>query len=317
MDLQKDIVQVKEMINQAKSVLVVTHENPTADSVGSVLAAYLGLIGMGKIVTVACPSSMTVSLSSFVGVNKFVSELGKKNFVISLDYVDGSIEKVSYNIEGDKFHLVIEPRPNHEFDEKKVHFSEQGTAADLIVAIDTIHLGGLKQLYETEKDLFATKPIINIDRHANNAHFGTVNLVDPSASSTAEMVAQILSGVGVKLTVDIAHNLINALYEATSNFTSPTTSAAAFDVAAVCARAGAKKFAPPVIGEEVPGGEVAGEAPPFGVHPTVVTPPSPLSVTTPPVAPTPLPQGQTMPGLTKKAPEDWLKPKIFKSTSIS
>ncbi len=288
MDLQKDIVKVKELIEAAKSILVVTHENPSADSVGSTLAAYLGLIGLGKIVTVACPSAMTVALSSFIGVNKFVSELGKKNFVISLDYVDGSIEKVSYNIEGDKFHLVIEPRPNHEFDEKKVHFSNQGTVADLIIAIDTIHLGGLKHLYETEKDLFASKSIINIDRHANNAHFGAVNLVDPAASSTAEMVAQILSGIGVKLTVDIANNLMNSLYVATDNFTSPIISAAAFDVAAVCARAGAKKFVSTVVGEEVPGGESTIDVvPSVGVHPTKIT------------------------------PEDWLKPKIFKSTSIS
>lgn len=316
MDLQKDIVGVKEMIDQAKSVLVVTHENPTADSVGTALATYLGLIGMGKLVTVACPSPMTVSLSSFIGVNKFATELGKKNFVISLDYVDGSIEKVSYNIEGDKFHLVIEPRPNHEFDEKKVHFSNQGTAADLIIAIDTIHLGGLKQLYETEKDLFATKSIINIDRHANNAHFGTVNLVDPTASSTAEMVAQILSGVGVKLTVDIANNLLNALYEATGNFTSPTISAAAFDVAAVCARAGAKKFVPVITGEEVPGGEAAGEPPSLVMHPTVVPPPMPAPPAPLPVAPAAPAQPPAAFGA-KKTPEDWLKPKIFKSTSIS
>lgn len=299
MDLQKDITKVKELIDGAKSILVVTHENPSADSVGSTLAAYLGLIGLGKIVTVACPSAMTVALSSFVGVNKFVSELGKKNFVISLDYVDGSIEKVSYNIEGDKFHLVIEPRPNHEFDEKKVHYSNQGTAADLIIAIDTIDLGGLKNLYETEKDLFASKSIINIDRHAANTNFGTVNVVDPAASSISEIVAQILSGIGVKLTIDIANNLINAIYESTSNFTSPTISAAAFDVAAVCSRAGAKKFVvSTLIGEEVQGGESVGEPQSFGVHPMVVP--------------------QAMPSvIPPKAPEDWLKPKIFKSTSIS
>lgn len=284
MDLQKDIAQVKGLVEQAKSVLVVTHENPTADSVGSTLAAYLGLMGMGKIVTVACPSPMTVALSGFVGVNKFASELGKKNFVISLDYVDGSIEKVSYNIEGDKFHLVIEPRPGHEFSEDKAHFSHQGTAADLIIAIDTIHLGGLAHLYETEKELFAGKSIINIDRHGNNSRYGTVNIIDPAASSTAELVAQILSGVGVKLTVDIANNLLNAMYAATDNFTAQNLTAAAFDVAAVCARAGAKKFVP---------------------------------ATTAAPAPAPAPTPMTLPPIVQKAPEDWLKPKIFKSTSVS
>lgn len=293
MDLQKDIARVKELVDGVKSVLVVTHENPTADSVGSALATYLGLVGLGKLVTVACPSPITVGLSNFVGANKFATELGKKNFVISLDYVDGSIEKVSYNIEGDKFYLVIEPRPGHDFDEKKVHFAHQGTAADLIVAVDTIHLGGLRHLYETEKELFATKAIVNIDRHPNNANFGAVNIVDSGASSTSEIVAQVLSGVGVKLTVDIANNLLNALYAATENFTAPNLTAVAFDVAAVCARAGGKKFTGALAGEEVPHGEGVAEASPM-IKPVVPSTPS---------AP--------------KTPEDWLKPKIFKSTSIS
>ncbi len=308
MDLQKDIIKIKELIDRAKSVLVVTHENPTADSCGAALATFFGLIGMGKIVTLACPSPITVGLSHFIGANKFSTELGKKNFVISLDYVDGSIEKVSYNIEGDKFHLVIEPRSGHDFDEKKAHFSHQGTVADVIITIDTIHLGGLKGLYEAEKDLFAGKPIVNIDKHAINSRYGTVNVVDPSASTTAEIVAQILSGVGVKLTVDIANNLLNALYEATSNFTSPTVSIAAFDVAAVCARAGAKKFVQRSAGEEVPHAEALRQASP---------PPMPVSMPPPVLSTATAPQRSPASGLAQKAPEDWLKPKIFKSTSIS
>lgn len=297
MDYTNDITKIKDLLDKAQDVLVVTHEHPTADSIGSALAVYLGLVGLGKRVTVACPDPVTVGLSSFVGVNKFTQELGKKNFVISLDYVDGSIEKVSYNIEGDKFNLVVEPRTGFEpFTQDKVHFSNAGTAADVIVSLDTIHLGGLKKLYETEKDLFATKPVINIDHHGSNTNYGAVNLVDTLASSTAEIVAHILSGIGVKLTVDIANNFLNALYGATNNFTNAGVSAAAFEVAAVCSKAGAKKFAPSAS-EEAPSVEVARD---IGL---------PMTPKVAPVQPAPL--------APSKAPEDWLKPKIFKSSSVS
>ncbi len=281
MDFQTDFTKIKDLVNGANDLLVVTHEHPTFDSIGSSLALSLGLASLGKKVTVACPDPMTVELSSFVGVNKIVSEAGKKNFVISLDYVEGSIEKVSYNIAGNTFNLVIEPRAGFPmFSEDKVHYSHAGTPADLIFAVDTIHLGGLKSLYEEDKELYATKPIVNIDRHPNNVHFGQINLVDNQASSTAEVVGSLLAALGISLTEDIATNLLNALYGGTNNFQNPAVSASAFTLAASCVRAGGKRFR--------------------------VKEPSPVS---PPIATdTTIPQSP-------QAPADWLKPKIFKSSN--
>lgn len=245
MDFSNDTNKIKELLEKAQDVLVVTHERPTADGMGSTLALYLGLSGLGKRVTVACPDPMLVEHSSFVGANKIISSLGKKNFVISLDYVDGSIEKVSYNIEGDKFNLVIEPRPGFEiFNQDKVHYSYAGSSAQLIFTVDTIHLGGLKKLFDEDKDLFASKPIVNVDRHPNNAHYGHTNMVDPQASSTAELVAQLLMGLGVALTQDIATNLLNAVYGATNSFQNAEVSAGAFELAAQSLKAGGKRFQP-------------------------------------------------------------------------
>ena len=294
MDIPTDITKVKELLDKAHNVLIVTHENPTDDSMGSTLALYLGLTSLGKKVTVACPDPMTVALSNYVGANKVVSELSKKNFVISLDYVEGSIEKVSYNIEGATFNLVIEPRPGFDsFNQDKVHFSHANAAADCIFAVDTIHLGGLKKLYEDDKDLYAGKPIINVDRHPNNALYGQINLVNSQASTTAEVVAQLLSGIGAQLTVDIATNILNALHGATNMFQGANVTARVFELAAVCVKAGGKRFgAKPAVSEEVPSGErVTLDMPKTE---TV----SPLRVASP------------------AAPADWLKPKIFKSSNL-
>lgn len=310
MDYQTEITKIKELLAKAKDVLIVTHENPNDDSVGASLALYLGLVSLGKKVTVACPDPMTVGLSNYIGVNKVISDLSaKKNFIISLDYVDGSIEKVSYNIEGDKFNLVVEPRVGYEsFSSEKVHYSYATGNADLIIAVNTIHLGGLKKLYEGNKDLFAGKQIINVDRHPNNAQYGAVNLVDVAASTTAEVVARLLSMLGVKLTVDIATNLLNAVYGATANFTTANVSSGAFDVASVALKAGGKRF-----GAVVP----SVEEKPF--EETVASPvvetmlhdhphPHPVSGESMQPIRQPAPAGQ--------APADWLKPKIFKSSNL-
>lgn len=293
MDIQADVAKIKDLVSGANDVLIVTHEHPTFDSIGSSLALYLGLVSLGKKVTIVCPDPMTVELSSFVGVNRIAGEIGKKNFVISLDYVEGSIEKVSYNIDGNTFNLVIEPRVGFPpFSSDKVHYSNAGGSADVIFTIDTIHLGGLKKLYEGDKELFATKPVVNVDRHPNNVHFGQVNMVDPQASSTTELVGQLLQALGVVFTEDIATNLLNALYGGTNGFQNPAVTAAAFDVAASAVKAGGRRFRR--LGETV-------------TTPPAVTPGSVVRPVQPPAS------VQNQSG---QAPADWLKPKIFKSSNL-
>jgi len=314
MNYQNEINKIKDIVSSAKDVLIVTHERPTADSIGAALALYLGLTSMGKKVTIACPDPITVELSSFIGVNKIATEIGKKNFVISLDYVEGSIEKVSYNIEGNKFNLVIEPREGFEsFSQEKIHFTNAGTSADVIFSIDTIHLGGLKKLYEAEKELYASKPIINIDRHPNNAQYGQINVIDAQASSTAEMIYGILSGLEIAMSQDISTNLLNALYGATNSFTNQNVTSQAFELAALCTKSGAKRFRrgggqqqPQQNSEETPKEEkVVTEA-------EETFPMTQASTQETKMASPPIPEVKK----TQEAPADWLKPKIFKSSNV-
>jgi nanoRNase/pAp phosphatase (c-di-AMP/oligoRNAs hydrolase) len=290
MDLTADITKVKELLDKANEILIVTHEHPTHDSVGSSLALYLGLESLGKKVSIVCPDAMVVEMSSFIGVNKFAADLSRKNFIISLDYEEGSIEKVSYNIEGNKFNLVIEPRSGHTgFSQDKVHYSNGGTSADLIFAVDTIHLGGLKKVFEENRELFSAKTVVNIDRHPNNAQYGAINIVDPDVSSTAEVVSQVLSHIGVRLTADIATNVLNALYAATNAFQSSHVGAQAFELAAACVKAGGKRFwKPATTQEELPSVETA-------AAPVVEAKPAEKI---------------------KETPPDWLKPKIYKSSNL-
>jgi len=316
MDHTQEIVKIRELIEKAREILIVTHERPTHDSMGASLALFLALTSKGKKVTIACPDPMLVEFSSYIGANKLVSEVGKKNFVISLDYVEGSIEKVSYNIEGNKFNLVIEPREGFpQFDENLVSFTHAGASADCIIAVDTIHLGGLKKIYESDKDLYASKPIINVDRHPNNVGYGAVNYVLPQASSTAEVVWSVLTALEVPISEDIATNLLNAVYGATNNFTSSTVSPQAFELAATCVKVGGKRFTARKVNEELPRTEVVNSIPDATRPPQASegkAEPAQAFREQPAVTPVAKPQ-PTKPG---EAPADWLKPKIYKSSNL-
>ncbi|MFZ2025424.1 MAG: DHH family phosphoesterase [Microgenomates group bacterium] len=328
---QTDILRTKDLVTQAKDVLILTHANPTADSIGSALALYVAMKNAGKHVVIGCPTPMIVEFSSFVGANKVETKFSKKNFVISLDYEDGSIDKVTYNIEGQKFNLIIEPRPGFEnFNEEHVSFHHKGTAADVIFIIDTMHLGELGELYEGEKELFATRPIINIDKHIENAKYGAVNIID-HAATTAELVATVMSEIGTPLTEDIATNLLNAIYSASNNFQEIT--ARTFEVAGACVKAGGKRFptelplAPEFIKElshpvtEEKSQEVTAPQPAAAADQPLaeVETPAPTEVVTAPESEEKKASTSPVGGLTtpQNPPEDWLKPKIFKSSSIA
>ena len=80
--------------------------------------------------------------------------------------------------------------------------------------------------------------IVNIDHHHDNTRFGTVNHVDPSASSTAEMVWAMLKPLGAPLTIEIAEALYVGLVTDTGKFMYENTGPSAHLMAASLLEAG-------------------------------------------------------------------------------
>jgi bifunctional oligoribonuclease and PAP phosphatase NrnA len=74
--------------------------------------------------------------------------------------------------------------------------------------------------------------IINIDHHHDNTRFGTINHVDPASSCTAEMVWDLMHGLGVEVTQPIAEALYVGLVTDTGRFMYENTGARAHRMAA-------------------------------------------------------------------------------------
>ena len=69
--------------------------------------------------------------------------------------------------------------------------------------------------------------VVDIDHHHDNSRYGSANLVDGSASSTAEILATVFDRLGVQLTPVIAEALYVGLVTDTGRFQYRTTSPAA------------------------------------------------------------------------------------------
>jgi phosphoesterase RecJ-like protein len=80
--------------------------------------------------------------------------------------------------------------------------------------------------------------LINIDHHHDNTHFGTVNHVVPKASCTAEIVWDLMPGLGVEPTPTIAEALYVGLVTDTGRFMYENTGTRAHVMAAELIEAG-------------------------------------------------------------------------------
>ena len=80
--------------------------------------------------------------------------------------------------------------------------------------------------------------ILNIDHHHDNTRFGTVNLVDATASCTAEIVWRLAKELGAELTPGIADAMYVGLVTDTGRFSYENTSAESHRMAAELMEAG-------------------------------------------------------------------------------
>ncbi len=85
----------------------------------------------------------------------------------------------------------------------------------------------------------AARLTLNIDHHHDNPRFGDVNLIVPHASSTGEVLADLLDELGVDLTPQIAEALYVALVTDTGRFQYANTTPKALRLAADLVEAGA------------------------------------------------------------------------------
>ena len=122
---------------------------------------------------------------------------------------------------------------------------DQVPAADVFVALDC---GGRDRLGSLETAIQAAPVSINIDHHPGNEGFATYNLVVPGASSTAELVAELMTLMGVKIDPVIATALYTGIVTDTGRFSYQSSTPRTLRLAADLLEAGADA---PRISQEV------------------------------------------------------------------
>ncbi len=110
---------------------------------------------------------------------------------------------------------------------------------DAVIALDCadIHRAGKKL-----KGLKDADCLINLDHHVTNRNFGTLNVVDPEASSVCELVYRLVKMKKFPLSDQLSTSLYTGIYSDTGAFSFSNTSKTVLSVCADLAAHGADPF---------------------------------------------------------------------------
>src|SRR3954466_2218818 len=157
------------------------------------------------------------ALGSLLGLHQVLTQLGKDSVMF---------------MAAKEFPLPIEYRflPLEEV----FHEAPADMADRTIVFLDCGNIDRMPVDFLTDGDNFR----INVDHHHDNTRFGDANLVDTSASSTAEIVYQLAVMLGGRITPEIASALYVGLVTDTGKFMYENTDAGTHRIAADLIEAG-------------------------------------------------------------------------------
>ncbi|HET7051574.1 MAG TPA: bifunctional oligoribonuclease/PAP phosphatase NrnA [Solirubrobacteraceae bacterium] len=180
--------RVLEELRSAQRLIVVAHEHPDGDALGSLIGMQGALTALGK--------------DCLMFIDSSELPLPQEYSFLSLSGLVSS--------------------PPDDLDQRTIVFLDCGNLERN--PAEALQRSGMH--------------ILNIDHHHDNTHFGTVNLVVPDASCTAEIVWDLMRGLGVAPTQEIAEALYVGLITDTGRFMYENTGPRAHRMAAELIEAG-------------------------------------------------------------------------------
>jgi phosphoesterase RecJ-like protein len=110
---------------------------------------------------------------------------------------------------------------------------------DLVIALDAGELSRYGTLYERHQAFLDRATILNIDHHISSGGCGQVNIIEPLAAATAELLVLFQQQAHLPLNRDAAQCLLTGLITDTASFQYPSTTPRTMEAGAVLLQAGA------------------------------------------------------------------------------
>ena len=227
--------QFDNVLKNAKNVLIFMAQNSGGDAIGSAWATYFFLKKNGIQATVVTPDSNSHfdRFSFLVKPEDTINSLaGARDFVLSFNTQHNKITNVRSERSGEELQIFITPEKGS-IDPRDFSFIPAKFKYDLVIVLGSSDKESLGKVYEENPDIFYEVPVVNIDHHADNDNFGQLNIIDITASSTSEIVADLLQRINEKnIDETIAESLLTGIIDATNSFQKKNTTPKSLNIAA-------------------------------------------------------------------------------------
>jgi len=223
--------QIFERVNHATRILIPLPNSPGGDTLGAALAMYEFLKKLNKEPFLVTQGGIAERYRFLPNASATQSKLEQsRGFVISVRTENTPLDELSYHLDeaAERVNIYLKPKEGN-YEASDVSFKSDKFPYDLILVLGLPSLDLLGKLYDENTDLFFETPIVNIDNHSNNEHFGEINLVDITATSTTEILAGLLEDYEAGLiNAGIATNLLAGILIETNSFQHIKTTPRAF-----------------------------------------------------------------------------------------
>ncbi|MET1033404.1 MAG: hypothetical protein ABWX94_02805 [Candidatus Saccharimonadales bacterium] len=237
MDTQKQ--QVAERIRQANNILVTVSTNPSVDQLAACLALTLSLNKMGKHAT-AVFSGAIPSTIEFLQPEKTIEKNtdSLRDFIIALD--KAKADKLRYKVEDRVVKIFITPYRTS-ISDKDLEFSQGDFNVDVVVALGVHAQADLDQAITSHGRILHDATVISMNVRPGG-ELGSLNWLDPNASSLSELTVQLVDMLDKKLLDgQIATAMLTGIVAETERFSNAKTSPQTMSISAQLMSVGANQ----------------------------------------------------------------------------
>lgn len=254
MDNQKQ--QVIERLQQANNILVTVSNNPSVDQLSACIGLTLALNKAGKHAT-AVFSGNTPSTIEFLQPEQTLEKNtdSLRDFIIALD--KSKADKLRYKVEDRMVKIFITPYRTS-ISNKDLEFSQGDFNVDVVVALGVHNQQDLDQAITSHGRILHDATVMSVNV-LPGAELGSVNWVDPNASSLSELGVQIVDALDKKLMDgQIATAMLTGIIAETERFSNQKTSPQTMSISAELMASGANqqlvstKLQEPIVVPEPP-----------------------------------------------------------------
>lgn len=201
--------QALKVIDEAKSLALVTEAPAVADAVCAMLAFYHVFKDFKKIRLIV-PEAVPEECFALPQSSVIEKDLGPKKLGINLDTNGVALEKVTYLMEGKTFKLILHPQVRT-FEVERVSYEVLGYSYDLFIFFGVKSIVTVAPLFNYDLNEIYRNASINLDTRGDNEKFANINLVDEQSSSVCDLLFRMLGYWKISFTREVSLCLLTGL----------------------------------------------------------------------------------------------------------